>query len=395
MVESEHRRLLHAGTATLMAILGDSFYIPALRNFLKGISRSCPACQRAYSSSIQQPMGLLPSVRTTPAPPFTYTGLDFAGPFLVRRGHVRKPVLIKTYVCLFVCLSVKAVHLELCADLSTEEFLAALRRFCGRRGKPVAIYSDNGKNFVGANNALMDIRQLLSRSSQSLSHFCGESAISWNFIPPLTPHFGGLWEAGVKSMKTLMKKVLYPHTLQFHELSSVLVEIEAILNSRPITSMDSIEPDNPVLTPGHFLIGRPLMAPLTKPVTASNISSLRRWQLTQRLTQDLWTAWKAQYLQSIQARSKWRTGGQQLRVGDLVFLKDVTLNYRRWPIARVTAVFPGDDDIVRAVDVACGSRTYRRSTHHLIPLHIGDQPFPPPVCSGRDSTSEQEQEIGK
>ncbi len=201
-------------------------------------------------------MGLLPSVRTTPSLPFMYTGLDFSGPFLIKRGHTRQPVLIKSYICLFVCLSVKAVHLELCSDLYTEEFLAALRRFCGRRGKSVAIYSDNGSNFVGTNSELREIQQLLSRSSQSLSHFCRDSGISWNFIPPLTPHFGGLWEAGVKSMKMPMRKVLTPHALQFHELSSILVEIEAILNSRPITPLNSIEAENPVLTPGHFLIDK-------------------------------------------------------------------------------------------------------------------------------------------
>ncbi len=392
LVESEHRRLLHAGTATLMAILGDTYYIPALRNFLKGISRRCPACQRAYNRNIQQPMGLLPSVRTTPSPPFTYTGLDFAGPFIIKRGHTRRPVLIKSYVCLFVCLSVKAVHLELCADLSTEEFLAALRRFCGRRGKPVAIYSDNGSNFIGANNELKEIRQLLARSSQGLSHFCGDGGISWNFIPPLTPHFGGIWEAGVKSMKMLMRKVLSPHALQFRELASILVEIEAILNSRPMTPLNSVEADNLVLTPGHFLIGRPLVALQTKPADTSKITTLRRWQLVQRLSQDLWTTWKTQYLQSMQARSKWRTGGHQLHVGDLVFLKEETFTYRRWPLARVTAIYPGDDHITRAVDVDCEGKIYRRSTRHLIPLNIEETSSGPPVCSGRVATVEQTQD---
>ena len=140
-------------------------------------------------------MGLLPASRTTLLPLFAETGLDFVGPFLIWRGHVRKPTLIKAYVCVFICAATKAVHLELCADLSTEEFLATLRRFCDRRGTPSVIRSDNGTNFVGAFNDVQDVQSLLERSANSLSYFCGDT--SWKFIPPRTPHMGGLWEASV------------------------------------------------------------------------------------------------------------------------------------------------------------------------------------------------------
>ena len=102
-------------------------------------------------------MGDLPSVRVKSSPPFSTTGVDFAGPITLRRGHTRKPTYVKAYVCVFVCLTTKAVHLELVSDLSTEAFLAALRRFVARRGCPYKILSDNGTNFVGANHELQKL----------------------------------------------------------------------------------------------------------------------------------------------------------------------------------------------------------------------------------------------
>ncbi len=314
-IDALHRQYLHPGPQTLLSIIADSYYIPSLRNYLKGLSRRCTACQRAYSRGVTQQLGLLPASRTTPAPPFTETGLDFAGPFYVRRGHVRKPVLDKAYVCIFVCFTTKAVHLELCSDLSTEEFLACLRRFCGRRGTPATIWSDNGTNFVGAYHHFQDVKSLLSRSSSSISHFCGENSIVWKFSPPRTPHMGGLWEATVKRMKTLLHKILGPHHLQFHEFYTALTEVEATLNSRPLTPLYSTDADDQLtITPGHFLIGRPLRSPPTLPPSQAKLSNLRRWQLVQRLNHDFWIAWRTQYLQSLQKNTPGRAATTSSRL---------------------------------------------------------------------------------
>ena len=205
LVSSLHRRYLHPGIHTLLSIINNTYHIPALKNYLKGLSRQCPQCQRAYDRGVHQTMGLLPAVRTTPAPPFTTTGVDFAGPFITRRGHTHKPVMVKAYVCLFICLTTKAIHIELCLDLTSEEFMAALRRFCARLGTPSEIYSDNGSNFVGAHHEFEHIRQVLQSSKSSISHFASDSNLQWKFIPPRTPHMGGLWESAVKSMKRLMR----------------------------------------------------------------------------------------------------------------------------------------------------------------------------------------------
>ena len=149
-VETNHVIFSHAGTSTLMAVLAENYYIPRLRGFLKKLSRSCVKCQRAYAQPHNQRMGLLPSARTEAAPPFLHTGVDFAGPFMVHYGNPRKPTKTKVYAALFVCFSTRAIHIELCTDLASETFTAALTCFCSRRGTPAVLYSDNGSNFIGA-----------------------------------------------------------------------------------------------------------------------------------------------------------------------------------------------------------------------------------------------------
>ncbi len=393
LLSSLHIRYLHPGVNTLLSIINNNYHIPGLKNYLKGLSRQCPRCQRAYDRGVHQTMGLLPSVRTTPAPPFSFTGVDFAGPFITRRGHTRKPVMVKSYACIFICLTTKAVHIELCLDLTTEEFMAALRRFCSRRGTPSEIFSDNGTNFVGANNKFQRIRQLLLSSKGAISHFTSINNLKWNFIPPRTPHMGGLWEAAVKNMKRLMRKLIQSHLLRTDELSSILVEIEAVLNSRPITPLESTDPDDLALTPGHFLIGRPMVAPPTLQASQSKLSTLRRWQLTQRLSQEFWHQWKTSYLQSLQQRHVWNKRPRQFKTGDVVFLREDSLSYRQWPLARITRTLPGDDGITRVVEVLCNGRKLQRATVHLIPFMEDakpSNPSPPPVCSGRSTTVEDQ-----
>lgn len=148
-------------------------------------------------------MGQLPIERITPDIVFSRVGLDYAGPMLVKYGHVRKPTLVKTYICVFVSLTVKAVHLELVSDLTAEAFIACLRRFVARRGRPEKIWSDHGSNFVGASRQLRELFDFLRQQEleQVVFDFCSSQGIQWDFVPERAPHFGGLWEAAVKSLK--------------------------------------------------------------------------------------------------------------------------------------------------------------------------------------------------
>ncbi len=136
-------------------------------------------------------------------------------PFQLQLGHTRKPVLVKAYACIFVCMTTRAVHLELCSGLDTDEFMATFKRFCSRRGTPSEVYSDNGTNFVGAQSEIKEIRRLLNSSEKAIFHLSSMQDVSWHFIPPRTPHFGGLWEAGVRVMKVQLCKLVAPHPLHY------------------------------------------------------------------------------------------------------------------------------------------------------------------------------------
>lgn len=178
-------------------------------------------------------MGNLPAVRVTPAPAFFHTGVDYAGPFIIHYKAGRGYKLIKAYICLFVCMSTKAIHFELTTELSKESFLTAFRRFISRRGKPKKMYSDNGKNFVAAEKELTALHSFLNQKFYTISEILENEGFSWKFIPVYAPHFGGIWEAGVKQNKVHLKKMMNNINLTFEQFYTILCQIEAILNSRP------------------------------------------------------------------------------------------------------------------------------------------------------------------
>ncbi|XP_055605702.1 uncharacterized protein LOC129753876 [Uranotaenia lowii] len=192
------------------------------------VIRKCIKCFRMRPKEMKHFMGDLLKSRVTETNPFTRTGVDYAGPFLLKKGRMRSP--IKCYVSVFVCMSTKAIHLELVGSLSTESFLGAFHRFVGRRGNVSEMYSDHGTNFQGAERQLAELDESQMFECK-LEEFCQSRGIRWSFV---APHQGGLWEAGVKSMKSHLCKVLNESYLSYEEMYTLLVQIEAILNSRPL-----------------------------------------------------------------------------------------------------------------------------------------------------------------
>lgn len=226
-------------------------------------------------------MGDLPTERVTPTYPFLKTSADLCGP-LFYRHYGRKSPPVKCYVAIFVCLVTKAVHIELVADLTTDAFISALKRFIARRSKPAVIECDNAKNFQGASRALAELlTQFKSQQHQhSVSSFCVAEGIDFKFIPPRSPNFGGLWEAAVKSFKKHLKATIGTTVLFKDDLETLLVQIESCLNSRPLTQLSTDPEDLEVLTPGHFLVQRPLIATAEPSYEEVPQNRLSRYQLT-------------------------------------------------------------------------------------------------------------------
>ena len=280
IIHAEHLRLLHAGPTLLTASLSRRYHVVGGRKVIRSVARKCLTCRRYTARPKPQTLGQLPIERVTPGPVFDKVGVDYAGPVMIKYGYVRKPTVVKAYICVFVSLSVKAVHLELVTDLTSEAFIACLKRFIARRGLPSLIWSDNGTNFVGAKRELKELYQFLQTQAtqESINHYLSDQKITWKFIPQHAPHFGGIWEAAVKSMKVHLRRILGEVKLTYEELSTLLAQIEASLNSRPLAPLANDDDGIEALTPGHFLIGRPLQAlPDVSSTDVKSISLLKRW----------------------------------------------------------------------------------------------------------------------
>ena len=297
-------------------------------------------------------MGNLPEVRVSQRRAFLNVGLDYGGPFNLKMS---RNITTKGYICLFVCLSTKAVHLEVAVDLSSKAFLNCLKRFIARRGKCINIYSDNGSNFVGARNELQELSALLrNKHHQSQTeNYATSKNIQWHFIPAYAPHMGGIWEAGIRSVKTHLKKVIGYTLLTYEEFYTVLVEIEACLNSRPLTPISTDPTDFTALTPGHFLIGTALTSIIQPDVQDVPSNRLTRYELLNKFEQIFWTRWRNEYLSSLQARYKWKSKSpnKELNVGTMDILKDDKLPPKYWKIGRIVELHKGKDNHVRVASV--------------------------------------------
>ena len=237
-------------------------------------------------------MGSLPAGRVNVSNPFAHCGVDYAGPFLVRESKRRNAKNHKAYchkadVSVFVCFATKGMHLELVSDLTSDSFIAALKRFVARRGKPACMYSDNGITFIGAQRQLKEFFDLLhpDQTQTDIKLFLRDHETTWKFIPPNAPHFGGLWEAAVKSAKHHLYRIAGKSPLTFEELQTIFCEIEAILNSRPLVPLSEDPNDLSYLSPGHFLVGTTLNSFPYTDITDVNENRLVRWQRVEQIRQ--------------------------------------------------------------------------------------------------------------
>ena len=374
IIRSEHLRLLHAGPTLVAASLARRFAIVGARKAVRDVTRSCVICRRVGGKPRPQLLGQLPPDRLRPGPVFDQVGVDFAGPVLIKSGRIRKPTITKAYVCVFVSFTVKAVHLEPVSELTTSAFIATLRRFVARRGKPSVIWSDHGTNFVGAARELKELHQFSKDqgTKSAITNFCAKQHINWRFTPEHAPHFGGLWEAAVKSFKHHFRRVVGSVRLTFEELTTMLTQVEACLNSRPLTPIPYPEEGLEALTPGHFLTGTPLEALPDPPASFRPIPLLRRWHLCQTLSRHFWNRWSAEYLNVLQNLAKWRRTSPNLKVGDIVCVRGEQTPPTKWPLARIQEVVRGNDGLVRVVVIRTAKGVYKRPIMKIVPLLNGE-----------------------
>lgn len=318
-------------------------------------------------------MGYLPKLRITPSRPFIHTGIDYAGPLQIRattgRGRVQ---MSKGYIVLFICFSTKAIHLELVSSMTSQAFIAVLKRFISRRGIPTQMHCDNGTNFVGAQREISESFQEFEKilHDKRVFDFIAEHCIDFQFIPPSSPHFGGLWESNIKSVKTHLRRVTNCAVLSYEELYTLLVQIEGLLNSRPLTPMSDDVNDLNYLSPAHFLIGAPIVALPEGNYVEIKESLLTRWQNIQKRSQGFWNIWSKEYLTSLQYRPKWQSEETNLKIGNLVLIRDTNLPPSHWATGRITSLSPGKDGLVRVVTLKTSTGELKRPIVKLVKLPI-------------------------
>ncbi|XP_013199061.2 uncharacterized protein LOC106141973 [Amyelois transitella] len=319
IIDDAYKVTLHGGARVTLALIRQKYWLISGNRATKKHIRQCVTCKKHNPRLQEQIMGDLPSPRVNPSRPFQHTGVDYTGHILVKANKGRGIKTSKGYVAVFVCMATKAVHLELVSDLSTSAFIAVLRRMAARWGTPSHLYSDNGTNFVGANRILQEeYQEILQVFNDDFVGSLTGMKITWHFNSPAWPSAGGLFEAAVKSFKFHFKRVVGEQRLTFEEYSTLLTQIEACMNSRPLCALSEDPEDFDYLTPAHFLSGGPT---LTLIETERDMRT--RWHLTQKIYQDIWKRWRAEYLTQLTSRSKWRYPRKNIQINDVVLIHEV------------------------------------------------------------------------
>jgi hypothetical protein len=358
IVRDYHEQSKHSGCEYVLSQLRQMFWIPSARNMIKAVQRSCKICIRYFSKPQDQRMAdLVEDQLASDKTPFESTGVDCFGPFLVKRGRSME----KRYGCIFTCLTMRAVHLELLHSMEADSFLNALMRFSARRGAPKKIRCDNGTNFKGACNEMKtSIEEFNMKVDQQLK----QQNIEWNFNTPTASYQGGAWERMIRAARRTLTVVIGKTILDDERLLTVFCEVEAILNNRPITKNADDVLDEEPLTPNHLLLMR--KGSLNLPGTFKQRDEYsRRWRHCQYIADRFWARWLKEYLPIIQHRQKWLKPQRSFACGDIVLLYDETTPRNQWPLGRIIEVDKGRDGNVRSATVKTSAGTYKRPVSKL------------------------------
>jgi hypothetical protein len=366
IIFAAHFCTCHGGAAITLSKLRERFWVMKGRSEVRKVLNTCTVCRIYVCQKYFQKESPLPRWRITPSPPFTHTGVDFLGPVHVQMDSStkRNPQVYKSYICLFTCGSTRALHLELCSDLSTEKFLLCLERFLGRRPHCRHIISDNAMSFKRADKLVYQMTQ-----DPEITGFCYDHRIHWQFIPERSPWWGGFWERLVASVKSALKRVLRFRSLTFEQMSTFLVTVERVLNDRPISFTEGEDLDRPqALRPSDLLDGppEPLAVEVITPGHSTPMLLGKDLQVRIQLNREFNQRWGDEYLIRMHSWStKSRAQGRLPKVGDVVLIEGEHPNRLKWKIARVLAIYLGTDGTPRAALVKTDTFTTRRATQRL------------------------------
>ena len=349
-----HKNVAHGGRGlTLNELRQCGFWIVSASSAIRSLIHRCVVCHKLRGKLGEQKMSDIPKERISNDPPFTHCGVDMFGPFTIKERRSE----LKRYGVLFTCMASRAVHTEVTHSLDADSYIQSLRRFIARRGSIRTLWSDNGTNFVGAEKELW--KACFEQNSKGKDSLASKGAdwIVWKKNPPNASHFGGIWERQIRSARATLNGLLNNHgkSLDTESLQTLMVQCEAILNSRPLTVDTISDVNNPApLAPAHILTMKSkVILPPPGVFERPDIFSKRRWRRVQHIADEFWARWKKEFLCQLQFRQKWNDKQRNFEVGDVVLLKRDN-EQNEWPMAIIEEDMPDFNGIIRSVKLRIG-----------------------------------------
>ncbi|XP_061774720.1 uncharacterized protein LOC133564417 [Nerophis ophidion] len=377
LIRHHHEKTQHQGRLfTEGAIRSAGFWIVDGKRRVSSVIHACVVCRKLRGPHQAQKMADIPENRLSTEPPFTNVGLDVFGPWAVSSRRTRGGFAqSKRWAVLFTCMSVRAVHIEVIESLDTSSFLNALRRFLAVRGPVKLIRSDRGTNFVSACKEL----KISNIINASVEKYLLDQGCEWKFNAPHGSHMGGSWERMIGVARRILDSMflqLGASRLTHVALTTLVAEVAAVINARPLIPV-STDPDDPLILTPATLLTQKVSFP-SAPV-GDWIKNLHKsqWRQVQHLAQTFWNRWKRQYLASLQPRTKWTTSTPDLQLGSIVLLKDNQFARNEWPLGLITQVFPSKDGKVRQVEIKVyrkdGTKLFLRPISETVLLLASDK----------------------
>ena len=356
IVLEKHLIVKHARVKQTLTELRQEYWVCKGRSFVRKLLRMCVTCKKLSGKPYSYPAPPpLTQLRLDDSRPFAVVGVDNCGPLFVRNIYGSSDVtMFKAWIVLFTCAASRGVVLDLVPDMGAGSFVRSLNRLVSRRGCPNDIISDNGRNFIA---------ELTQNHASSLN-------IKWHFNIPLAPWYGGFFERLIRTVKGHLKKQLHNARLNYDEMMTVLLEIELIVNNRPITYVYPNELQE-CLTPNHLLFSRRLESrSLTNHESPLTVANLGNSPHINQLLEHFWNRWRQEYLTELRVQHKnGSKKGQSISLNDIVLVHDDKLPRSLWRIGKVTKLIMSQDNKVRGADVSLpNSSTLKRPVCKLYPI---------------------------
>ena len=352
----EHAKGGHLGVSASVDKVRSKYWILGISRTMRGMVSRCVKCRIKFKLLCSQIMSPLPIERLQPSPPFMNVGIDYFGPFAIR-GEVQKRIRGKCYGVIITCLVVRAVHVDISEDYSTDTFLQVFRRFASVRGWPKKVFSDNGTQLVGASRELKDL--VAGLDWQQIQNHGAEMGVEWKFSPADAPWYNGASEALVKTTKRALSAAVGENVMSFSELQTCMLEAAQLVNQRPIGVSPSSSDIGTYLCPNDMLLGR-VSAKIPQGPFKERSSNRYRFDFIQSIVAVFWKRWMREVFPSLIIQTKWHTEKRNLQEGDVVLVQDINVVRGEWKMALVTKANVSADGKVRSVRLSYRTSEIRK-----------------------------------